>query len=293
MRHTPSPRSRIWAVASAAVLMASTVEGQAPAPSVAPKVDPVVAALVEAHNKERAKENLPPLKLAPLLEEAARGHAKDMADRDKMSHDGTDGSTPQQRIVRAGYHYLTAGENVANGYGDVKKVMQGWMDSPPHKTNVLGDFDEIGVARVYAEDGKPYWCADFGRPMPKFDPATAATDLLKKLNEERSTAKLPSLAVDTRLAKAAGDQAVALARKKGEGGTPTSFSEIDARKYQELAMTTAVGQPTSEAVIKTLLDSPDHKAKLLGKFTKLGVGYATGEDGTPFWCIILGLPARR
>ena len=79
------------------------------------------------------------------------------------------------------------------GYRDVADVMQGWMDSPPHKKNILGDFTEIGVARVVRQGRKPYWCADFGKPMPKFDPATAVEDLVKRINEERAAGKLPAL----------------------------------------------------------------------------------------------------
>jgi uncharacterized protein YkwD len=42
--------------------------------------------------------------------------------------------------------------------------MKGWMDSPPHKRNILGSFSQIGVACATAEDGKRYWCVTFGLP---------------------------------------------------------------------------------------------------------------------------------
>jgi hypothetical protein len=41
--------------------------------------DPAIKALLEAHNRERKKEHLGPLTLAPKLNEAARIHAADMA----------------------------------------------------------------------------------------------------------------------------------------------------------------------------------------------------------------------
>ena len=285
MRHHLAIRPSLWAATTAALLVTSTAHAQ---DDVA-----VITALVEAHNKERAKENLPPLKLAPMLVEAAKGHAKDMADRDVMGHEGADGSTPTQRMVRAGYHYQTTGENVAKGYETVAEVMQCWIDSPPHKKNVLGDFTELGIARAFSKDGKPYWCVDFGRPIPVFDAATAAADLVKKLNDERSTAKLPPFVVDPKLADAAKVQAVALAKRKGAGGTPNQFEGVDERRYKSIAMSTMTGQPDPEAVVKTLLDSPAHKPHVLGKFTKVGVGYATDEDGTPHWCLILATPAGR
>src|SRR5689334_9581308 len=92
--------------------------------------DPVIAELVEAHNKERAKEGLPPLKVDPKLTQAALGHARDMAEHGKMAHEGSDGSTPSQRAERQGYRYVNTGENVAYGQETVDSVMRSWMNSP-------------------------------------------------------------------------------------------------------------------------------------------------------------------
>jgi len=279
------------AVASVALGWSSRLPAQDPAPPKA--VDPVVAQLVEAHNQERAKEGLAPLKLEPRLEEAARAHARDMAEHDMMAHEGSDGSTPSQRVVAAGYHYLLTGENVARGQRDVPGVMRSWMDSPPHKKNILGDFTEIGVARVDDKDGKPFWCADFGKPIPKFDPAAAASELVKRINEERATAKVPPLAPDPKLAKAAEDRAAALARNKGQGGATSGFEGIDQGLYREIAMSTAVGAPTPEALAKRLIDNPDLNAQVLGQYALIGVGYKRADDDIPYWCILLANPARR
>ena len=283
------------ALAAAATLgMPSAVQAQAPTTPAAPaKADAIVEQLVEGHNKERAKEGLPPLKLDPQLVEAAKVHAKDMAEHQTMSHDGSDGSTSRQRIVNAGYHHLRTGENVAVGYEGVASVIQGWMDSPPHKKNILGDFSEIGVAMAVGKDGKPYWCADFGTPIPKLDPATASTDLVKRINDERAAAKLPALTVDTRLAKAAQEKAASLAKNKSQGGEGTNFDGIDQKLYQDLAMSTANGNPDVESMVKAILEKSDLKSQILGKFARIGTGYATAEDGTPYWCLILGNPARR
>ncbi len=275
----------VAACASVALLLASPIRAQEP--------DPVIAALLEAHNQERAKEKLPPLTISPLLEEAAKTHARDMADHQMMAHEGTDGTSPQQRIVRAGYHYLNAGENVARGYADVELVMQSWMDSPPHRKNILGEFREIGLARAFDKEQKPYWAVDFGRPMPKLDPSTAATDLVKALNQARLAEKLDKLTSDPVLAKAARDQAAKLVKKPGDAAVAPSSDGLDRRRYASVALSTAVGQPTPDEVLKTLLASDAHKAQILGKFARIGVGYATAEDGVPTWILILANPAGR
>ena len=291
-----------WAGSSLASLAAS---GQEPKPTPrppaeAPKVqkaldptDPLVIAIIEAHNKLRADEKLPPLTFAPLLAQAAQVQASDMAEHEEMTHRGSDGSTPSERIKRTGYRFLTSGENVAVFYPDVPIVMQAWVDSPPHKKNILGDFTELGVARVEDKNGKPYWCVDFGKPMPQFDPAQATTAFVTKLNEARTEAKHPKLDVDTKLATAAQTQAADSAKTNGKGGTPTQFTGLDTSKYNELAMSTAVGAPTAEAVLKMFLDNPSYKERLLGPSTKVGVGYATDSEGVPYWCLILARPVRR
>src|SRR5262245_44278505 len=87
------------------------------------------AGLREAHNRERAAAKLPPLTASAKLDAAALAHARDMAESDKMTHEGRDGSTPAQRIERQDYHFRNIGENVAAGQGRVSEVMRVWMDS--------------------------------------------------------------------------------------------------------------------------------------------------------------------
>ena len=64
-----------------------------------------VAAVVEAHNRERKEAGLPPVKASAKLQAAAQAHARDMAEHEKMDHKGSDGSTPFRRIERQGYRY--------------------------------------------------------------------------------------------------------------------------------------------------------------------------------------------
>jgi len=124
-----------------------------------------VATVIELHNEERARQKRPSLAVNPRLQKAATRHARDMADRKKMAHKGSDGSSPMDRIKQAGYSYQRAGENIAYGRFRPERLMQGWMDSPPHKKNILGSYSQIGVACAIAEDGTSYWCVTFGLPI--------------------------------------------------------------------------------------------------------------------------------
>ncbi|MFI8503318.1 CAP domain-containing protein [Streptomyces sp. NPDC085524] len=126
----------------------------APAPSGATGQ---VLALV---NQERAAAGCPALTLNSKLTQAAQAHSADMAAHSNMSHTGSDGSDPGARITRAGYAWSSYGENVAYGYSTPEKVMEGWMNSPGHRANILNcSFKEIGIGLAQPNS---YWTQDFG-----------------------------------------------------------------------------------------------------------------------------------
>jgi hypothetical protein len=131
-----------------------------------PSLEPTkaVAELLELHNRERGEAKLPLLHLSNKLRGAAEDHARDMAARHKMTHAGSDGSTSASRITAQGYRYRRCGENIAYGPKTAEGVMKGWMNSPPHRRNILGSFSQIGAACAIASDGTVYWCVTFGFP---------------------------------------------------------------------------------------------------------------------------------
>ena len=262
------------------------------------EADPVATALLEAHNRERAGEKLPPLKLNAKLTAAARVQARDMAEHAKMSHDGSDGSTPPQRIERQGWHGRSTGENVAYGSQDAAGVMTLWMDSPPHKKNILGDFGELGAARADAEDGTPYWCVDFGLPWPELDPEKAAAAALDALNEARSKEEKPALKANPKLARVARGQAETFAARKKldpqADGKDSPYEQMTAAGYRfrQASLAYASGTPTAAVVARDWLDNKAQKDTILGDFTDVGLGVAAAADGTPYWCLILAKPLR-
>ncbi|WP_187394061.1 CAP domain-containing protein [Oceaniovalibus sp. ACAM 378] len=117
---------------------------------------------LELVNDARSEAGLSTLSLGPVLNEAAQGHAADMADRDYYAHDTPDGRTPRDRFNAAGgSRWALSGENIAKCTGcttppdsaRVEAFHEGWMQSPGHRENILSDgFDRFGFGIVGAAD---------------------------------------------------------------------------------------------------------------------------------------------
>jgi len=115
----------------------------------------------------------PPLALSPALIRAARAHSQDMAAHGFFSHGGSDGSSPGQRVTRAGYRWSLVGENIASGIGTARQVVAGWLSSPHHCANIMtAGFRQMGVAFAVNPASGPlsYWTEDFGAPLNRRRP---------------------------------------------------------------------------------------------------------------------------
>jgi len=247
------------------------------------------AALLAAHNRERKKEGRRPLTLSAKLCEAAAVHAKDMALHQMQDHTGSDGSTIADRVKRKGYVYVRIGENIAWGQHTVDEVMNTWMTSPPHRENLLADFTEMGAARADDADGEPYWCVDFGVPIPQLKPGEAAAAVIKKLNRDREAAHKRVFKAETKLGRAAMAVCAAMADKDSLDIEKDAFKLIDAQGIREveLRLQLSGNVPNPEEAAKALLG--DDPAELDG-FRDIGVGYAVAKSGTPYWCAIFARP---
>lgn len=110
-----------------------------------------------------------PLEAEGHLTCAARVHSRDMADRNFFDHVNPDGEDPFDRIARTGYGpYRTAGENIALGTDTPEQVVELWMGSPGHCSNIMNpDYVHIGVG--YVGDGN-LWTQVFAAPREDAGP---------------------------------------------------------------------------------------------------------------------------
>jgi uncharacterized protein YkwD len=105
------------------------------------------------------------LTLESHLTSAALEHARDLARHNMLEHTGSDGSTPDQRVTRAGYKWRATGENIASGPTTPEEVMAGWLASPGHCENIMSPrFKEMGIAWVVDPKSASgvYWAQTFG-----------------------------------------------------------------------------------------------------------------------------------
>lgn len=109
-------------------------------------------------NAARAQNGLGPLREDARLSRSAKAHAQDMAANDFFGHVSSDGRSFDQRADAAGYSCARA-ENIAWGQRSEAAVMDAWMKSPGHRTNIMRDnVTEFGIGR-----SGDIWVQVFGR----------------------------------------------------------------------------------------------------------------------------------
>lgn len=111
-----------------------------------------VANVVTAINNYRAQNGLSAYHVNPLLTQAAKSHAADIACNNLFGHNGSDGSTTASRVAATGYAASTLTENVYGSFPplDGPGVVAWWATDqvdPRHNENLISiSYTEIGVA---------------------------------------------------------------------------------------------------------------------------------------------------
>jgi hypothetical protein len=97
-------------------------------------------------NDARAIEGLNPLLVYSDLVDDAQAHTEAMVAAQELYHN------PNLSTVTSGWYAL--GENVGFG-GSAETLHLAFMDSPPHRANILGDYNYVGIGSV--QDGPLVW----------------------------------------------------------------------------------------------------------------------------------------
>lgn len=138
-----------------------------------------VGDLLAQSNTQRTNNGVTGLSLNSKLVNAAQTKANDMVIRNYWSHVTPTGEEPWVFITNAGYEYQTAGENLAYGFANGSDTVTGWMNSAPHRENLLNSaFSEVGFGFAnsanYVNDGQQtVVVAMYGAPLSHAQSAPA------------------------------------------------------------------------------------------------------------------------
>lgn len=135
-------------------------------------------------NYARAQAGLAPLTANAVLDQA--GAAKLQADLSCAEFSHTPCGNPFESVFAtylAGATSYQIGENIAWGtgsYGTARQTMDGWLNSPGHRENILTpEFRELGIGYAANQTFQGYggatlWSQEFGTRAPALTPQTQA-----------------------------------------------------------------------------------------------------------------------
>lgn len=114
--------------------------------------------------------------------------------------------------------------------------------------------------------------------------------VVELVNVERQKAGLPALKIDSAISNVARTKSKDMAvNNYFAHQSPTYGSAGDMLtkfgiKWNAWGENIASGQRTPEAVVTAWMNSPGHRANILSSnFGRIGVGYVTNSNGTPYW----------
>jgi uncharacterized protein YkwD len=115
--------------------------------------DPRLQLIADIHTKVnayRVSQGKPALAIDTNIQSIAQSGAQLQANANQMSHDGF---SDRARAIGN----VSVAENVAAGYPTAESVVNGWINSPGHRANILGSFSRSGVGVAYTNNGTPYY----------------------------------------------------------------------------------------------------------------------------------------
>jgi uncharacterized protein YkwD len=147
----PVRRLLILVVLAAGVFFAPMV-GQEPAVA-GPRTD---ISFVDSTNDLRAARGLPRMRVSKMLTKLAYHHSVAMARKGKLWHNDISSATD---------HWVWLGQNVGVG-SSVAALQQAFMDSPPHRANILRRKANLFGVGTYISQGRVWVTVNFEQTTP-------------------------------------------------------------------------------------------------------------------------------
>ncbi|MET7986053.1 CAP domain-containing protein [Streptomyces sp. NPDC005281] len=274
-----------------------TVAASRGGPSRTPGDNPGLDGFLGPVNSARAMAGSPPVRLDARLTAAAQDHAGAMAARGTLGVESPDGVSVYQRVVSAGYAYLTIGEHLVSGPRTPHEFVEYCLSAEQSRRTLCDPaFDQAGVACVpHPRTGDLYWTALWASAFSPAGLEKTAREVIALTNTERASAGLPPLGTDATLTAAAQAHSADMvardfyAHTSPEGGRPWDRAAAAGCTRGSIGENIACGQRTPAEVVQGWMDSPGHRANILKRdFTHIGIGLAGGSRAGTYWTQLFG-----
>lgn len=121
--------------------------------------------MLDSVNTLRSAASVGPLRLNAALNAAAATHSQDMSLQNRPWHFGSDGSSPIDRVARAGYVDELKGELISETYETELETLAAWAGTPVERSILLDPAaQEMGFAFFQEPTGKLWWTLVTGGP---------------------------------------------------------------------------------------------------------------------------------
>lgn len=134
-------------------------------------------------------------------------------------------------------------------------------------------------------------------PPPPPAPGDFSAELLAAHNARRTEVGLPALGASVKLQAAAiahADRMASVGKMAhvgiGDGDLASRLLGVGYR-FRGAGENVAWGQRDVAAVMSSWMNSPGHRANILGNFAEAGLAVARGADGSAYWCAVFGSPS--
>jgi uncharacterized protein YkwD len=275
-------------------------------------------------NSQREREGLQPLVLDPALVRAAQAHADDMTARQSVSFTTPEGREVEDWTREAGYVFQLVTEKIATTPDPPESMAADWTRWPDsnRKSLLNPDVRDLGVG-IGEVKGTPVYTFVLARSEKNYleryvaelyDRQTLALknldalreELLRRINEQRTGAKVQPLARHPALERAAQEHAEAILTALRSGQPLKTVGPLAAKVkrqgYRSAGYLGTIGERVvfdaltpDQALTALLGEDQGKRSTLLGRgFTQMGIGVAferTPEGFRVVWVQCLARPA--
>ncbi|AUQ68191.1 CAP domain-containing protein [Phaeobacter inhibens] len=125
--------------------------------------DKVQLRMLDSVNALREAAGRSTVQLNPQLTAAAATHSRDMSVQNRPWHFGSDGSSPLDRVARAGFTGTMIGETISETYESELQTLTAWMEQEATRSVIMDPKARtMGFSWFQESNGKIWWTLVMG-----------------------------------------------------------------------------------------------------------------------------------